>query len=196
MSSTAKPSCALQGQDLGQDLAGEDHVEGGRGLVQDEQPRPQGEGHGDHGPLAHASRQLVGVAFGGGPGQADLVAQVGGAGRAAGRAIGSWARMASAIWRVTVSSGFKRVHAALGDQAGLPPAHRAQLSIRTGPADRARRSSTRPPAITAGGSSSRSRACARVDLPLPDSPTRPKTSPAAIRNETPSTARTRPESSR
>ena len=36
-------------------------VERAGGLVGDQQRRPPGEGHGDHRPLAHAARQLVGV---------------------------------------------------------------------------------------------------------------------------------------
>ena len=39
-----------------------DHVEGRRGLIGDDQGRVQGEGHGDDGPLAHATAELMGVA--------------------------------------------------------------------------------------------------------------------------------------
>ena len=39
------------------------NVQAGGGFVHDDQTRPQGQGHGDHGPLAHAAAELVGIAF-------------------------------------------------------------------------------------------------------------------------------------
>ena len=45
-----------------EDLPLGDHVEGGRGLVQDHDLGLQREGHGDHGALAHAAGELVRVA--------------------------------------------------------------------------------------------------------------------------------------
>ena len=50
---------ALERLDLLEDLALDDDVQGRRRLVEDDQLRLQGEGHGDHDPLAHASRELV-----------------------------------------------------------------------------------------------------------------------------------------
>ena len=44
-----------------EDLGLDRHVEGGRRLVGDEQLGLAGERHGDHDPLAHAARELVGV---------------------------------------------------------------------------------------------------------------------------------------
>ena len=52
------PELAHQVQDLGLD----GYVQGGGGLVGDEQLRPAGQGHGDHHPLAQAARELIGVA--------------------------------------------------------------------------------------------------------------------------------------
>src|SRR6187399_1326835 len=52
--------------------------------------------------------------------------------------------------------------------------------------------STSPPVITAGGGNSLSTASAAVDLPEPDSPARPNTSPGRMSNDTLSTARTGP----
>src|SRR5689334_18261793 len=51
---------------------------------------------------------------------------------------------------------------------------------------------TWPPVMTAGGCRTRRIACAMVDLPLPDSPAKPNTSPGARLNDTPSTARAGP----
>jgi hypothetical protein len=51
-----------QAQDQAQDLQLQSHVQGRRGLVRDEQRGIAGNGHGDHRPLLHAPRQLVGVA--------------------------------------------------------------------------------------------------------------------------------------
>src|SRR6185436_19385205 len=56
--------------------------------------------------------------------------------------------------------------------------------------------STRPPVITPGARSRRTRASAMVDLPLPDSPARPNTSPGAMAKETPSTTHRSPPSRR
>src|SRR5688572_15351441 len=50
--------------------------------------------------------------------------------------------------------------------------------------------------MTAGGCRMRRIACAMVDLPDPDSPARPSTSPGLIENVTPSTARTGPRGER
>jgi hypothetical protein len=44
-----------------EDLRLDRHVERGRGLVRDEKGRAAGQRHGDHRPLAHAPRHLVGV---------------------------------------------------------------------------------------------------------------------------------------
>src|SRR5690606_31974676 len=51
---------------------------------------------------------------------------------------------------------------------------------------------TSPCVITAGGGNRRNSASAAVDLPQPDSPASPNTSPGAISNDTLSTARTAP----
>src|SRR5918995_6679250 len=58
------------------------------------------------------------------------------------------------------------------------------------------RKRTSPPVMTAGGWRMRVIAWATVDLPLPDSPARPNTSPGLIDSETPSTARTGPRAVR
>jgi hypothetical protein len=66
------PQLLQQGEHLGLDH----HVQGGGGLVGDQQPRRAGQGHGDHHPLALAARQLVGVAGRPAGGQADLLQQL------------------------------------------------------------------------------------------------------------------------
>jgi hypothetical protein len=53
-------------------------------------------------------------------------------------------------------------------------------------------SRTDPPTIRPGGEVSRRTAIAAVDLPDPDSPTRPSVSPRATENDTPFTAITSP----
>src|ERR671910_2289881 len=58
------------------------------------------------------------------------------------------------------------------------------------------RKRTSPPVMTAGGWRMRVMAWATVDLPLPDSPARPSTSPGLIESETLSTARTGPRAVR
>ena len=50
----------LAGQQV-EDLGLDGHVEGGGGLVGEQELGPAGQRHGDHDPLAHAARQLVGV---------------------------------------------------------------------------------------------------------------------------------------
>ena len=65
---------ALEPQQKIEDLRLDGHVERGRRLVGDQELRPAGERHGDHHPLAHAARKLVGkgVAAALGIGNADL----------------------------------------------------------------------------------------------------------------------------
>ena len=52
------PQTAHQIQHLGLD----GHIQGGGGLIRDQQLRPAGQGHGDHHPLAQAAGELVGIA--------------------------------------------------------------------------------------------------------------------------------------
>ena len=61
MSSTAVPVARGQVADEVHHLCLDGHVERGRGLVRDEQPRLERERHRDHHPLAHAAAHLVGV---------------------------------------------------------------------------------------------------------------------------------------
>ena len=51
----------LQVGDDREDLGLDEHVEGGRRLVGDHEPRPEHQCEGDHDPLAHAARELVGI---------------------------------------------------------------------------------------------------------------------------------------
>ena len=58
----AKPSSSLELLDLDHQRALGHDVECRGGLVHDDQVRREQQGHGDHGPLAHPPRELVGVA--------------------------------------------------------------------------------------------------------------------------------------
>jgi hypothetical protein len=55
-----QPELAPQLRQQGEDLGLDHHVQGGGGLVGDQQAGRAGQGHGDHHPLALAPRQLVG----------------------------------------------------------------------------------------------------------------------------------------
>src|SRR5207245_11399369 len=57
-----EPNASAQADELLDDLALRDHVEGGGWLVQDHHLRLEGDGHGDHGSLAHAAGQFVRIA--------------------------------------------------------------------------------------------------------------------------------------
>ena len=61
MNSTEKPSCCFRAPDLLHDFLLHDDVQGGGRLVHDQQGRMQGQGDGDHHPLAHPAGQLVRV---------------------------------------------------------------------------------------------------------------------------------------
>jgi len=54
-----EPETVPEPHQLLEDLALGHHVEGGRRLVQDHDLWLESQGHGDHGPLAHATRKLV-----------------------------------------------------------------------------------------------------------------------------------------
>src|SRR3954453_12678609 len=102
---------------------------------------------------------------------------------------GSCARIASVIWSPNRSTGLSAFMALcmtmeISDQQNWLNCV-SEREKRSRPLN-----CTSPPVITAGGCSRRRMPCATVDLPLPDSPARPKTSPGAISKETPSTART------
>ena len=61
MNSTARPSSALSLRQQGQDLGLDGHIQGGGGLIGDEQLRVAGQGHGNEDPLAQAAGKLVRV---------------------------------------------------------------------------------------------------------------------------------------
>ena len=67
----------LQRQDVGENLALPDDVESGGRLVHDQEGGSQRQGHRDHGPLAHAPGQLMGVTARSGAGEAELLDQIG-----------------------------------------------------------------------------------------------------------------------
>ena len=165
MNSTAKPSWACSASQLIQQLLLHHHVQRRGRFVQDQQRRAQRQGDGDHRPLAHAARQLVGVTAGPRPGPAPPGhsglghpgAHLGAGTRLVrGDGVGDLGRHGQ--------QRVERVHAALGDQrqpAGRAPpaARRSSSASRSRPS-----SSTRPPVITAGGSSRRGSAWARRGL--------------------------------
>ena len=72
----AEPLAKLD--DVLQDLPLDDHVEAGGGLVHDHDLRIDGQGHGDHDPLPHPTRQLVRIAPQPSPRDAHQVQQTGG----------------------------------------------------------------------------------------------------------------------
>ena len=133
MNRTAKPRLACSFEDVGQDLAGQDHVERGGRLVQDQQRRGAGPGPW-RSPPAGASRPTARGRSRRPPagGRPTCWHSSRARSRAAGRATGSWARMASAIWRAIGSSGLRAFMPLWGTRDDLPPAHRQQLPVRQG----------------------------------------------------------------
>ena len=169
-----------------QDLALDRHVEGRDGLVGDEEPGLHRERAGDPDALALAARELMGVPAVVVALEPDQLERLVDAVRrdflrhAVGRADPRrWSRRS---WR--------------GDRArrtgpGRPPASGCAARARRRPWRRARRR-RRSVMVPLSASSSRSRTRPSVDLPQPDSPTSPSTSPARMSRSTPSTARTAP----
>ena len=157
----------------------DEHVERGRRLVGDDQAGPQHERQRDHDPLAHAARELVRVL---------LVARRRDA-HAAQRLERALARLLLAEVRLVCAQHLVEVlrdlhqrveprHRLLEDQPQLRPAQRAQLGACDRGLGRARRSATSPAGAALSGSRP-STPRPSVDLPQPDSPTRPTVSPGA-----------------
>ena len=86
----------------------------------------------------------------------------------------------------------ERVHRALEDHRHLAPAEVLQLARRSSSSTSSPSKRISPPVMTAGGRRTRRIAWAMVDLPQPDSPARPNTSPGDDRKETSLTARAGP----
>ena len=107
--------------------------------------------------------------------------------RAAGRAIGSCARTVSTIWVSMRSTGFSvRIGSWKIIAMRLPRSCRicsSESLVRSRPAN-----TMRPPTMRAGGSTSRMIEWPVIDLPEPDSPSRPSTSPRPSMKLTSSTA--------
>ena len=80
----------------------------------------------------------------------------------------------------------------LEDRADRAAADLAHLLVAAGCRCAGRRAGSRPPAMRPGGSSRPMMAAPVSDLPAPDSPTTPSTSPGAMSNETSSSARSVP----
>ncbi len=97
------------------------------------------------------------------------------------------ARIVSTIWRPIVYSGFSEVS---GSWKIAPISRPRTLRISSGGRLSMRRpfSLISPAAIRPGGSSRPMIAAPVIDLPAPDSPTTPSTSPGAIENDTSSIA--------
>ena len=81
MISSASSEMTLQFQHQLQDLGLDGDIERGGRLVGDQEARFAGQRHGDHGPLAHATRELVGIGAGTARGRrnADLIEHLHGA---------------------------------------------------------------------------------------------------------------------
>src|SRR5205823_4888702 len=124
---------------------------------------------GEADPLAHAARELVRPAIDQRRRDADQRQELGGA-------LARGARLAMRGQRVGEllgdgEDGVERAHGALKHDRGPAPAPATRSSPRT----------------SASSGSRRRRAWPMVDLPLPDSPARPKISPSPISKLTPST---------
>jgi len=114
---------------------------------------------------------------------------------AASSRIGRWARMTFAICRPIGRIGLRCWRGL--DSASARSLPRIALSCASGmPSSSWPASFTLPRAMRQGDASRPMIAVSRIDLPLPDSPTRPTISPAAIDRFTPSSTRTRPASTR
>ncbi len=100
-------------------------------------------------------------------------------------------RIVSTIWSPTRYSGLRLVS---GSWNTMPMRAPRNLRISSGGAlsMRCPPSRTSPPVMRPGGSSRPITAAPVSDLPAPDSPTTPSTSPAAMSNDTPSTATSLP----
>ena len=104
MRTTAIPSCWRRLVDEVEDLGLDGDVEGGGGLVGDEQLRLAGQRHGDHHPLAQAAGELVGVGVEAlpGPGHVDqgedLERPLAGLGLRGARGAGARSRRSGGRW--------------------------------------------------------------------------------------------------
>ena len=183
-----RPQFAEQVQELRLD----DHVEGGGGLVGDDQVGPQRQGQGDHDPLAHAAGELVGVVVD--PLDAEpepldeLLGSIPG-GRLGNVRLVGHDRLGEVV--DDLGERVQRGHRILEDHAepGAPDLPHPGLG------DRHQVLAPEPQfarVICPGGEIIRIIALPRVDLPHPDSPTRPRISPFLMSSETRSTAATAP----
>ena len=178
MKMTASPRSRCRSVEQAQHLRLHHHVERGRRLVGDQQPRLARERERDQHALALAAGELVRVvgaraAPAARPARAARRRACDTSRRRAPRACSS---IASPIWSPDALHRVERVQRALEDDRQLGPAHRAQppgLHRRARPR---RRAAPRPSPPCPRGSS-RSSAPASVDLPQPDSPARPSVSP-------------------
>ena len=192
---TAAPRSACTLSQRLHHLALDDDVERAGRLVGDDHLGPQADGDGDADALLHAAAQLVRDTC---PRRsrrrptlceqlADPLVDA-----RARTACTPWSRSASAIWSLHPHHRVERVHRALGDQRDLGQPASAASPPRRGRAGRRRRGAPGRPRSCPGGLIRRSRARAIVDLPEPDSPTRPSRSPACRSKLTPLTACTAP----
>ena len=168
------------------------HVERGGRLVGHDQPRVAGQRHRDHDALPLAAGQLVRVGPRPGRRQADLLEQL--ADAAVDVAVGQ-PRLVQPDrlrdLRPDPLHGVERVQRALEDHRGAGPPH-ARAGRPTSWSARPRPRTA--PARSRGrdGGWRRRIVAASVDLPQPDSPATPTTSPAPTDRETPRTAGTSP----
>ena len=113
---------ALLGGEQVEDLGLHGDVEGGGGLVGEEQLRAAGQGDGDRDPLAHAAGELVGVLVEPalGLGDADRLQQGQRRSlRASSFGMSRWWRSDSAIWRADLHHRVERGHRVLEDHRHL-----------------------------------------------------------------------------
>ncbi len=194
MSSTPSPRSRADLFQQFQDLGLEGHVECRGGLVGEQQVGAGGQGHGDHGPLALAARELVGVVPQAPPGirQGHPVEQARGlvqrlpARNLPVRPHGLGDLEAEGV------DGVERRGRLLKDHGDPPSPHlaagrggqslRRSVWISPGPASRILPRVTRP-----GGGTRPSTAREVRVLPEPDSPTSPTISPLPMASETPRT---------
>ena len=182
MKSTAKPSSRWRSLDLLQDLALHDDVERGRRLVHDHELGLERERHRDDHALAHPARELVRVGADAARGRCRR-------GRAARRRAASasrfemcsCARIMSTNWSPTRITGLSAFIALWKTIETLRQRKRAQLlrALRRRGPRRGRGCCRRR--CCAGGRRICMTAFATVLLPQPDSPARPRISPARDR---------------
>ena len=167
MISTAMPCSRAQPSQQVQDLRLDGHVEGGRGLVRDEQHRLAGEGHGDHRALAHAAAELVRVVpqtrrgIRGCPPSVSSAA----ARRRRPPCPCPGGRSDSAIWSPTVSTGLRHDERVLEDEADA--AAPDVLQLRLGMASRSVPSNVAVPDMMRAACSGSSRSSDSADTLLP-----------------------------